>query len=159
MRTVFLDFDGVVNHRGTSKKYKINGVRGIDPRNVRTLNLLMKQATEKFGETPSIVISSSWRYGYTAAELGVLLNEAGFEYSKSIIGITGSHPTEIRGYEIQAWLESHGPTEGIAILDDNTDMMHFRNRLVQTSDTTGLCVNHIRVALEFLAMPIAGRKQ
>jgi hypothetical protein len=152
MRVIFLDFDGVLNHRSTYKDHRFEGVRGLDPRNVKTFNILMRKAKEKFGELPSIVISSSWRVGRTLEELRGILKDAGFEYPEQVIDKTYVHTMEIRGVEILSWLEGHGPQEGVVVIDDNpSDMQTMRGRLIQT-------YKHIDRALKFLGQPIGQQK-
>lgn len=158
MYVIFLDFDGVLNHRGSFKKYKQGSVRGVDPRNVKFLNLLMLQALEKLGELPEIVVSSTWRTCYPLEQLKEILKASGFEYSDRVVGVTPVHGTGTRGFEIQMWLEHRCDVDSFVILDDNTDMVHFRNRLVQTSDALGMQANHIRVALKHLSRPFLPKK-
>jgi hypothetical protein len=47
-----------------------------------------------------------------------------------------------RGHEIQAWLSRHREVTEFAIVDDNSDMAHLRDRLVLTSWATGMLDEH-----------------
>lgn len=155
MRVIFLDFDGVVNCKASwTRGYRVNGFRGIDPANVKTLNLLMKRIEERFGEPAKIVISSTWRNDFDLFDLKGLLVDAGFEHPTLIIDKTGIHPSDIRGLEILEWLTTHGPVDGFVILDDHTDMAHLRRWLVQTSDQHGLCYKHIDRVLKTLEISL-----
>lgn len=132
---LFLDFDGVLNHGGTTQRHQ--GYVGLDPANVARLNAIMREVPET-----RIVISSSWRITHGVAEMRGLLVEAGFEHPRAVVGktpgwkeangsIVGAHPT--RGHEIQAWLDATPPApSAIAILDDAEDMAHLADRLVRT---------------------------
>ena len=159
MRIGFLDVDGVLNQRGTKERY--HGVIGIDPRNVATLNEILDKSESLFGERPKLVISSTWRKNFSMEGLVKLF--AGNGVRGEVIGRTGSHPTGMRGFEIQEWLEHHAPrdlstgellVEGIVILDDGTDMIHLMHKLVQTSCFRGLRGKHVPRALKKISEPL-----
>ena len=161
MWVIFLDWDGVLNSRATfGRGHRLEGFRGLDPQNIKVFNLLMKRAEQRLGEFPKVVISSSWRVGKTTEQLRAILAEAGMEQPEQVIGRTGIHFQEIRGLEIQQWLEEHGSAEGMVILDDVPGFMaHFRNKLVQTSDEHGLRYKHIDRALKLLLTPVVSPRR
>ena len=92
-----------------------------------------------------IVITSSWRFYYTAAEFGKIFAEAGI--NTPVIGLTPNLPysstvgsTPTRGHEIQAWLNDHPETSGspILILEDGLDLTPLRAWAYYTNPQTGL---------------------
>jgi hypothetical protein len=159
-RLIVLDVDGVLNQSSTKERYR-PGFIGFDPRNVAILNELWL----KTGDTPEarakFLISSSWRKLFTVENMIKTFHDHGVP--GEILGRTGSHPTGIRGLEIQEWLEHHAPrdlgtgellVQGLCILDDSNDMGHLRHKLVQTSPWRGLRGKHIPRALKILSEPL-----
>jgi hypothetical protein len=133
---LFLDIDGVLNHRGTRERDPETGCTGIDPRNVAHLNAI-------FAAVPDLrlVISSSWRLMMSLGAISRALRAAGFRYPERIEGATPAFVesrgsllvAQERGHEVQAWLDGQAsPPRAIAILDDAEDMVHLTPRLVRT---------------------------
>lgn len=152
-RVVFLDIDGVLNShaffkagsgRPPATDTDEQARRMIDPAAVEHLNALV----EKSGA--SLVISSSWRRIYSLGAIGRALRANGFEHPRAIIGATPPLGGP-RGHEIQAWIDSAGkPLPTFVILDDDSDMEHLADRLVQTHYTSGLLAEHVDAALRLL---------
>lgn len=137
LKYIFLDCDGVLNCSGTR----------IDPWAVKRL----KQIVDATGA--KIVVSSVWRFYYYHS-LRISLAEYGFDRGV-VIGKTGATRGEIRGNDIQAWLDANDPTpEAFVILDDDSDMLHLMPYLIKTSWKTGLLDEHVEQAIEKL-----GRKE
>lgn len=155
MKVLFLDIDGVLNSR--DRPCIQRSMYGIDPWHTERLN----EIVERCG--CDIVISSTWRIGRTVEELRALLEKAGFRHARRVIGKTGSAsriggsftPEWLaeqqakfghwgRGLEIMGWLrDQHGfgwedAVKDIVILDDDSDMWHLTEHLVQTSFNHGL---------------------
>lgn len=150
MRVVFLDIDGVLNtlgwlyahaHRADARDPQ----NMIDPAHVAHLNTL----TGRTGA--SLVISSSWRVLYPTHEMRVVLRRAGV--TAPVIDRT-PHTGPRRGHEIAAWLKCRarhvGDVRSFVILDDNSDMEHLCDRLVQTHIDVGLREEHVKIAVEML---------
>ncbi len=95
-----------------------------------------------------VVISSSWRHGWTLERLREILAAAGFV--GEVIDITPRYGAS-RGHEIKEWLvdhdEGHDP---YVILDDDSDMGPLMSKLVKTSFETGLLDLHVEEAIERL---------
>lgn len=175
MRVIFLDIDGVLNgnefyeKRRQSRKvnryeadfYNRAGFDGrfeIDPNAVRLLNELVKR-TDAY-----LVLSSTWRLGrrgpngldgLTFTKIALALN--GFEHNGRFLGKTPRLPGEVRGHEIQEWVDSYQQHTGTSldsfvILDDDSDMAHLLPRLCWTPHWTGLtpwkCEEAERMLLE-----------
>lgn len=162
-KIVFLDFDGVLNHEEWYAQRPAKPARlevmdervarwCFDPKAAGRLNVLV-DAGAKF------VISSTWRLHSDLDELRRILVALGFR--GEVIGVTPDlsnksrsiHAAHVRrrGAEIQAWMDEHGTPSSFVILDDDDDMEHLIDRLVQTDFETGLQDEHITRALEKLA--------
>jgi hypothetical protein len=156
-RILFLDFDGVLNSVAFAQRTTFTGWPDghIDPEAIKHLNRLVAETSAK------IVISSSWRKMLNDEELAGVLSRAGCV--GEVVGKTPdfyqvpiwnrSSPINrrfVRGDEIQAWLDDHPEVETFAILDDDDDMAHLSNWLVQTSHETGLQAEHVERALTLL---------
>jgi hypothetical protein len=102
----------------------------LDPACIRVLNEIVARGQA------DIVVSSTWRYGKTVAELQALLEAQGFRgrvLDKTPVGPPGAN----RGDEIAAWLAEHA-VAGYVIIDDHTDMGELRGHLVLTHPARGL---------------------
>ncbi len=129
--TLFLDFDGVLNHTGTASTFTFpDGGRftGLDVENVARLNHVMQEVPEA-----RIIVSSTWRTALDLSGLRDALTQFGFKYPDRVIGVTPVLAMA-RGEEIQSWLDAQldGRPEPIAILDDCEDMLHLEPRLIRT---------------------------
>lgn len=121
MNCLFLDLDGVVNHKAwyCSNAYYQNEFKDpdIDPKVIDRLNLVTDKNNIK------IVISSSWKLSSYCIPR---LQNAGL---KNIIGVTPDFifkvPGELycRGLEIQNYLDEHPEIENYLILDDISDFL------------------------------------
>ncbi len=148
MNVIFLDIDGVLVTRQSLQKGQ-SGLRAkADPRAVIQLNRVLK-ATEA-----QLVISSTWRFSMGPEQLQtVLCDEWGVQ--GHIVGTTPTCLAAVggiviatpRGVEIQAWLDfikqsSFLAVEKFVIVDDDSDMGHLTEYLVQTSMDNGLTPAH-----------------
>jgi hypothetical protein len=143
-RVIFLDFDGVVAPIRRWDHYE-----ELDPACVRVLNEIVARCAA------DVVVSSTWRYGKTVAELQEMLDAQGFV--GRVIGKTPTCPPGAhRGDEIAAWLAEH-EADGYVIIDDHVDMGELRAKLVQTRPAEGLQPADAPRAIEML-MRSADRK-
>jgi HAD domain in Swiss Army Knife RNA repair proteins len=143
-RVIFLDIDGVLAPIRRWDRYG-----DLDPACIQVLNEIVIR-----GEA-DVVVSSTWRYGKTVAELQAMLEAAGFTgrvLDKTPTGPPGAD----RGEEIAAWLAAHA-VGGYVILDDHVDMGELRAHLVQTQPAHGLQPADATRALATLARPRPGR--
>ena len=135
MNIVFLDIDGVLNNLGSVVACGIPS-KHFDPVSVRLVAKLCENADAK------IVVSSSWRNGD-------LQDLACAGISSRIIDET-PHLLDIRGREIQAWLDEHeDKVTNYVILDDDSDMIAGQN-FVQTTFQDGFRFEHYVRALRYL---------
>jgi len=163
MSLLFLDIDGVLN--SAAWLYASDRPEGMEflgnehlmvsnPAAVARLNLILSKSGAE------VVISSSWRHGFDPGRMQDILDRAGF--SGKVIGAT---PTwmgngNVRGDEIQAWLddnggrgkatENYGWPDPFVILDDDADMAHLLPKLVHTTWAHGLLDEHVEAALGHL---------
>lgn len=147
---IFLDFDGVVN-----TIYWSQGPDGVYNQNVfksghQELN--NKQAigwlNELYRHCPyDIVVSSTWRLGMSVEELQDLLLRSGFDPEINVIGKTPVLYVE-RGREIQRWIDDNNYTGNFVIIDDDSDMCHLKNKLVQPNTYIGMTLYDFRKALK-----------
>jgi hypothetical protein len=124
-RVIFLVIDGVVAPIRQWVRYG-----DLDPACIQVLNEIAAQGGA------DVVVSSTWRYGKTVAELQEILEAAGFTgrvLDKTPIGAPGAD----RGDEIAAWLAEHA-VGGYVIVDDHVGMGELRTQLVLTHPAHGL---------------------
>ena len=141
---IFLDIDGVLAPIRRWDRYG-----DLDPKCVQVLNEIAA------GGGADVVVSSTWRYGKTVAELQEILEAAGFTGSvvdKTPIGTLGA----ARGEEIAAWLAEHA-VSGYVIIDDHVNMGDLRARLVLTHPAHGLQPADTLRAIATLMRPIHRR--
>jgi hypothetical protein len=122
---IFLDIDGVLAPIRQWDRYG-----DLDPACVQVLNEIVELGAA------DVVVSSTWRYGKTVAELQAMLEAAGFTGSVVDKTPTSAAGTR-RGEEIGAWLAEHA-VSGYVIIDDHVDMGALRERLVLTHPAHGL---------------------
>lgn len=140
MKIIFLDVDGVLNDNDYSKNK-------VDETKVR----LLKEIVDKTGA--KIVLSSDWRYWWDNQDEDFILlirtlRKFGMEFlSKTPITLHG-----YRGAEIYQWLNEWAgeSIEKFVILDDNSDMKPYMDRLVQTSHNQGLTRKDVKVSIKLL---------
>ena len=122
---IFLDIDGVLAPIRRWGRYG-----DLNPACIQVLNEIVA------GAGAHVVVSSTWRYGKTVAELQEMLEAEGFTGSVVDKTPTGA-PGADRGDEIAAWLAEHA-VGGYVIIDDHTNMGELRTQLVLTEPARGL---------------------
>ena len=138
MKILFLDIDGVVNCEHTRQRHR--GFTGIDPH----LAFIVGKITLAIPEL-KVVLSSSWR----------MFEDGGIdEIESQVVPLYGQTPRlegEIRGKEIQAWLDQHPEVERYAILDDDNDMLPVQMpNFFQTAWHTGITEEVAKRVIEHL---------
>jgi hypothetical protein len=150
MNCLFLDVDGVLNsktwwmarssnivgmqnQRATHDMWSVEGhLHDIDPTAVGLLKHIVDETDCK------IVISSTWRFfGRTPAWWVELFSRFGWN-DAPVIGITPRTDNEVRGEEIDLWLnQTTENVDLVAIVDDDSDFLEGQP-LVKTRFETGL---------------------
>ena len=111
MKVLFLDIDGVLNNASTNFKSELWPLE-------RYMAFLVGKIQLDTG--CEVVLSSGWRHYPEAFE--VLAKRVCPIYDKT--PTTRRYPDrDLRGYEIQDWLDAHPEVERYAILDDDSDML------------------------------------
>ncbi len=157
IKVLFLDFDGVLNHRAhfaslppgrkaVEVEYDDNS---FDRACVSRLSTIVERTGCK------IVISSTWRLLHSPGKNQRILRRHGFTRERCIVGVTPDLHGRQRGHEIQSWLDEHPDVEAFAIVDDNSDMAHLLPHLVQTSFDTGLQDEHVERVVQMLKGAVA----
>ena len=141
-RVIFLDIDGVLAPIRRWDRYG-----DVDIVCIQVLNEIVARSGA------DIVVSSTWRYGKSAAELQEVLQAHGFTGRVVDTTPTGA-PGASRGEEIAAWLAAHGASAYV-IIDDHVDVGELRPRLVQTHSAHGLRAADIPRVIEILMGPVA----
>ena len=163
---VFLDIDGVLNCPDWFGHWppKDEITAGIDVRDLELvadtyLDPVAVQRLNQLAGKAEIVISSSWRNGFTVDEIRWMLERRGFR--GAIVGVTPALH-ESRGREIRAWLEKNevpGRPRPFCVVDDYCrDMDAVEGHTVETTDrsqplrarVTGLLDEHIEQILTVL---------
>lgn len=134
-KVVFLDIDGVVNtlqldENLEPKYYTEHDGKVGNEQAIRWLNKLCKE------EQAHIVISSTWKHGGIGVCRKCLYN-SGLDPDIRIIDLTPTKWNKERGYEIKLWLKSHPEVEQFVILDDDSDMYPYMDRLVKCDSSKG----------------------
>jgi hypothetical protein len=124
-RVIFLDIDGVLAPIRQWDRYG-----DLDPSCIAVLNDIVARSGA------DVIVSSTWRYGRTVAELQAMLDAAGFA-GRVVDATPVGEPGTDRGDEIAAWLVHNSVTDFV-IIDDHFDMGTLRTHLVPTHPGHGL---------------------
>lgn len=146
MRTVFLDFDGVLNSEKSSEYF--------EPDKISLLNKLLASTDAR------LVITSTWRYGLSCSELDQILSTNGV-LSGRVVGTT-PYMDDCRGREIFEWLKRFGGRYSISefvILDDRWDMWPLAQWLIRTSKKRGMTVADVELAISLLTSTTEDRSR
>jgi hypothetical protein len=121
----------------------------LDPACIQVLNEIVAHGQA------DVVVSSTWRYGKTVAELQEMLDAQGF-IGRVVDKTPSVTPGADRGEEIAAWLAEHA-VDGYVIIDDHVDMGELRSHLVQTQPAHGLQPADAPRAIAVLGRPAHSR--
>lgn len=147
MKVIFLDIDGVLNSQRSCMafggfpwpgKHKERSWEKFDSVAIG----LLRRITTKTGAV--CVLSSTWRLGADDAFLSDLSAHLGVQ----IVGMTRStYLNEVRGNQIQDWLNENPEVERWCILDDDSDMLPEQmDNFVKVNYQDGLSYqNHLDV--------------
>lgn len=122
MKVIFLDVDGVLNTHDSPGRFPINRNR------LRQLERIVKVTGAV------IVLSSTWRkLDYTFERLNKKLKYRGMMiHSRTTTDYFKER--QVRGDEIQLWLDEHPEVTNYVILDDDSDMLKSQlNNFVHTN--------------------------
>ena len=140
---IFLDFDGVLAPIRRWDRYE-----DLDPACVQVLNEIVARCSA------DVVVSSTWRYGKTIAELQEILDAKGFE-GRVLDKTPSGAPGADRAEEIAAWLAEHD-VDSYVIIDDHVVTGELRAHLVLTHPARGLLPADSPRAIATLMRPLKG---
>lgn len=135
------DIDGVLNSVGSfvyNNRLKMAGLtevpthRSICPIAASNLLYILEELPDV-----SLVITSSWRKLYAMNELKALFYQNNLP-SDRIVGVTPVSVSRYRGEEIGMYLKEHPEVTDFVILDDDSDMNPYKDRLIKTNCGNGL---------------------
>ncbi|MFK7695673.1 HAD domain-containing protein [Paenibacillus sp. HJGM_3] len=128
MKLIFLDIDGVMNHRDYMVRSRLHHMQEFCPVAVRNLREIVKRTGAK------IVLSSTWRKFKDIYHVMTC-----YDLDQYVIGKTPVIEDVIRGIEIKQFMdELNKPIESYVILDDDDDMGDLLPHLVHCKDYSGL---------------------
>lgn len=145
-KVIFLDFDGVLNHRDFLAGVVLDIKRDeemIDAECVARLNSIV----ERTGAV--VVISSSWRYGRTIDRLQRILNAKGFTGKVAGATTTGFICAPRRD-EIQDAIDQIGDNLVSFVIIDDDDEAEIPGHFVLTNFKVGLTDKHAENASRIL---------
>ena len=141
MKVIFLDFDGVLNSVASmiyNNRMKLLGLsytpthEAFDPIACSNLQYILEDLPEV-----QIVVSSTWRKYKTLAALQEIF-DTNHILSERMIGTTPEAESRYRGDEIRAYLDAHPEVTEFVIIDDDSDMKPFMDRLIKVDCRNGL---------------------
>ena len=145
MKVIFVDVDGVLNCNSTTV-FTRSGAQFVEDRLIERLKTIVSATGAK------IILSSDWRYDREPpydADFLELKNKL-LEHGIKIHGYTPIYYGQDRGFEINAWLNSHPKVKKFVILDDRCDMFPVKHRLVRTDPNIGLTDEDVEEAIWLL---------
>ena len=146
-RIIFLDFDGVMVSYDSEWDRELN-CHAFSPDCVNVLNEIIRHSNAQ------IVISSSWRYGWTLAELNERMRT--FGVIQNAIDITPAKPSSTRYHEIHLWLKNNPQIKHFVVLDDDEEARWFEARWIHTRLRDGLQPEHVEEALSIFERSESG---
>lgn len=156
MKVLFLDVDGVLNSWPTMKEWHANKW-GLIHQIGRDLVARVNRIVEETG--CKVVLSSIWRHDCRSfpklEDLSNYFKKFGATFD--LFDKTPRDRNEIRGKEIQMWLDENPGVESIVILDDDGGMGLFIPYWVKTSMETGITDEHVNQAIVLLSIPFVAR--
>lgn len=150
-KVIFADIDGVFvtvasminnNRLHTMGLTDANSHKAIDPIAMSNLQYILE-------EVPGveIVITSSWRKYYTLKALQEIFDQ--YHISPSfIVGCTPVLESGYRGHEIELYLKYHPEITNFLIIDDDTDLEPFMDKLIQVDGKNGLTFSDAEKAIQ-----------
>lgn len=150
MNVIFLDIDGVMNHRKFFERSKLHKYQEFCPVAVECLKKIISKTNSK------IVLSSTWRRGYKNIQEAKDQLFKFYDLEEYLVGFTPVLNDEIRGKEIQLYIDTvkGDPllnVENFIIIDDESDMGDLLYRLVYCSDYSGLNKTRMKEAIHLMS--------
>lgn len=153
MRVIFLDFDGVLNSVASiiyHNRRKLEGTgevfshKSFCPIALSNLQYILEELPDV-----QVVVSSTWRKYNTLTALQDIFMQCNI-LPERMVGTTPVDPGRYRGIEIESYLKDHPEVTSFVIIDDDSDMKPYMDRLVQTDSGNGLMFTDAEKVIEML---------
>lgn len=151
MKVIFLDFDGCLNSVSSmiyNNRLLILGLtttpthESFNPIACSNLQYILEECPDVW-----IVVSSTWRKFKTIAALQEIF-ETNNILPDRMIGTTPVDPGRYRGKEIEMYLKDHPEVTEFVIIDDDSDMEPYMDRLVKIDGRNGLSFTDAEKVIE-----------
>ena len=151
MRALIVDFDGVLTSVASmiyNNRLKILGLSNtptheyFDPIASSNLQYILEELPDV-----QVIVSSAWRKHKTLSALQEIF-EVNHILADRMIGTTPVSEEGYRGGEIETYLKDHPEITDFVIIDDDTDMNPYMNRLVKTDSRNGLTFTDAEKVIE-----------
>ena len=138
MKVIFLDIDGVLN---SAQYYKTVDRTKKDWNRFNPLAVeMIRRLIEEYDA--SIVISSTWRYGFVKELKNELIKFGLIKYLHKDWKTPVIYPSH-RGDEINLWLDNHPEAVDYVIIDDDENILEEHNsRFIKTDIKEGMTEDH-----------------
>lgn len=153
MKVIFADIDGVLN--SVSSMIYNNRLSLLGLTKTPTLESLNPIACSNLQyvleELPDVkvIISSTWGIFHTLKSIQDIF-ETNNIFEERVIGITPDLYDKNRGEEIDFYLKQHPEVTDFVIIDDDSDMGPYMDRLVKVDSRNGLSFTDAEKVIEML---------
>ncbi len=153
MRILLLDFDGVLNSVSSfvyNNRLNLLGLsntpthESFDPIACSNLQYILEELPDV-----QVVVSSTWRKFKTLSALQEIFKTNNI-LPERMIGTTPESENGYRGKEIETYLKEHPEVTKFVIIDDDSDMEPYMDRLVKTDSRNGLTWTDAEKVIEML---------
>jgi len=150
----FLDMDGVLNNvrvaMSQPEQYMHNNFGWIDPICVQFINNWAAIIKDKYDEDTYIVLTSTWRSPHeNHTTVSMMLSVMGImplahkDFKTRYTGMTIDGVHDIRGNQINDWLDDHPDETHWIIIDDDSDFTEEQKlRHIHTDGENGILYSH-----------------
>lgn len=151
MRIIFCDFDGCLNSVGSmiyNNRLMLLGLsntpthEAFDPIASSNLQYVLEELSDV-----QVVVSSTWRLYKTLAALQEIFKTNNL-LPERMIGTTPKSESGYRGLEIEMYLKEHTEVTQFVIIDDDSDMEPYLDRLVKTDSRNGFTFTDAEKVIE-----------
>ena len=160
---LFLDIDGVLNGIDLDIGDSPEAMPVMERQSRHMLRPHVSRLVRVLqGADCDVVVSSTWRKRFTAQQVAEMLVMRGMPHELAVrfIGVTDEQPVPYdwpnrsgreRGLQIQRWLDANPDRDRFAIVDDDSDMAHLMDWLVQASALIGMTDDDADRLIEMMA--------
>ena len=151
MRVIMLDIDGVLNSVGSfiyNNRMQLLGLSDT-PTHTSFCPVSSSNLLYVLEELPDlqIVITSTWRkFDSHMERLNEFFKTLGI--FEKVVGKTPRSEEGYRGKEIESYLKDHPEVTEFVIIDDDSDMKPYMDRLVKTNGSNGLTFTDAQKVIE-----------